>query len=294
MEIITPIKIKFLPSLKRCEPAARDSTAIRAAKFCFRYYFLTIVCGYRKKEKDLPLVFGAAYHKFRDVLEKTDKIQDAVQAALKMWPGDPPVGHKFEFLTRDRLVKSCMVGYNQRKVEMERGNIEVIASEQRLDLLMKDGKTRRGGIADQFLRWNGKPWGRDFKASSKTLAFWKRKLTPSDSLTGYIWCLTKLAAEKVPGLILELLHNSRKEGPKIEQLLATRTPSQLDRWEEEQIFYEGLITKCREEDCWPMEEEQCTYCDMRSVCSQSSESTMISQLEKHFVCKPWDYKETRE
>lgn len=296
METIEPIKTIFMPQFQRFEPAARDSTAIRAFKKCPRYYFFSIVCGFRLVSEDsTPLDFGTCYHRFRQIYtESGGNPQTAMLEALKLWPGDPPVGSKWDFLTKERLVKSCLCAVADIQKHSE---IKVLAAEQTFDLLLSDGKTRRGGIADEFILRYDEPWGRDFKATSRTENYWERQLNPNDQFTGYIWGLSKLSGRKVKGLIVDCMMNSKvkdpkKAGPRIRPFLATRTPGELDRWEEEQIFWEEIITRCRVEDKWPMadDSQNCMYCPFRGVCSKSSLTSAAANLEAHYVQKPHDYK----
>jgi hypothetical protein len=300
MEIVSPPKRTFLKVFERHEPDVLDPTARLAAKKCKRFYFLRIVLGFvirpnGSSSTNYPLSFGSCYHRFREVLTKTESLQDALAAALKHWNKetngvDPVAGSRWEFLTEARLTKSCMVGYAHWKKEKEAGNIQVIQPEQPFDILLKDGKTRMGGRLDEGVRWNGKPWARDFKASSKTLNYWNRRIEPNDQFTCYTLGLSKLTHEQAQGCIVEVLRNTKKEGPEIIPLTTSRTQGQLDSWEEEQIFYNGIISLCREADTWPMEESECAYCDFRQVCTRPSEVSMIAKLEQSYVQRPWNYK----
>ena len=309
METIKHDKVKFLSYLQRDEPAARDSTAMRAAKKCKRYYFLTIVCHRHLKPNEksgigshIPMDFGSAYHKFRDVLEKTNEITTGMVAARKVWhelqPEPPHIESRWAYLHEAKLIESCMIGYAHRNRQKKIGNVEVVSSEQVFDILMKDGKTRSGGLMDQVNRINGQPWPRDFKTTGKTDEYWQRFCSPSDQPTRYIHGLTKLTGEKVPGLVLEVLRNkkpTKKDSdpkPEIIEFLATRTPSQLDRWEDEQIFLEGELDRCRDQDMWPQADDMtmCQWCDKRMLCTQSSELSIMAKLDKYYTHKIWDFK----
>lgn len=299
MEIITPPLQVFMAKLQRYEPASRDSTAVMAAKTCMRLYFYQIVLGFRPDERDTPVYFrwGSAYHKFREVLEKTNgDLQLALTAAANIWKDyQTPAESKWSHLTGPRLLESLQLAYAEWQKEKQLARIEVLAVEQAFEVYMSDGKTRRGGKADQFIRWNGRLWGRDFKTSSKTPKYYEQGIDPNDQFTGYIWGLSKLSGEFVQGLIVDVLFNekdtkSQKKHPEIKQFTTTRTQGQLERWEKEHILLEKKIALSREEDTWEQQEKSCSFCIFRSVCTKGSEAAMMNQLQANFVQKPWDYK----
>lgn len=293
METITPPKQVFMAKFQRFEPASRDSTAIMAAKTCLRLFFYTIVLGFREKEKDKPVYFrfGSAYHKHKEVLYQTGDFKLSIEAASKVWNNyTPNPDDRFAFMTGPRLLESMMKSYEVYQKEKEQNRIEVVAVEQSFEVVMKDETTRRGGKADQFIKWNGKLWGRDWKTSSKTSKFYDQTIDPNDQFTGYIWGLSRLSGQLVQGLIVDVLFNSKTQGPEIKQFTSARTPQQLDRWEDEQIHFEKIISISREADIWPQQEKSCSFCKFRSVCTKSSEAAMMNQLESNFVQKPWDYK----
>jgi len=286
------------------------------AKECFRKYFFRIVLGFTDKDTPPYFTFGSVYHKFREILElkymesptKDDKELDnmilfAIQAALvlakKLKMTDPMVGTKWEFMTKARLVESCMVAGKHWKREKLMGEIEVLAVEQNFNIEVKDENENPtgifiGGKADQILRWRGRLWGRDFKTSSQNQEGWYiRSLDPNDQFTRYTWAEAQLNGEHVEGQLIEVMYNAKstkttKKGPKIYPHMATRTEWQLKRWIKEQIFFSKLLDQCREEDIYPMEEKSCVYCIFHSVCKKGSERAMIAKLQAEFKHEPWD------
>ena len=299
MELILPVKKIFMPQFERYEPLARDHTATIAFKACARLYFYKIVLGFTERLTPPYFKFGQAYHLFREHLEnafiagKSENecfILGLTAAVNHMGKKDPPAGSKWDFLTLPRLIKSCEYAFKQWKKEKAQKKIIVLAVEQPFDVVMKDGKTRRGGKADQFVKWMGKHTGRDWKTSSKTPGWYDRTLDPNDQFTGYIWGLKKLSGQEVNQLIIDVMFNNKTSGPKIQPYLATRTSWQLDKWEEEQILLERQIDVSRAEDIWPMCEHSCAFCEFRSVCKKGTEASQAHQLKSEFKQLPWDYK----
>jgi hypothetical protein len=298
MKTYTDVPVKNFTSLSRHEPIIVDSTSMMTFKTCPRKYFYRIILGYVPKGTAPYFAYGSAYHVFRDVLETTYKsnkdykkcFEAAFLAALTYWQKhgeEPVVGTRWDFLTQGRLVKTCQVAYEHWKKEKEQNKIIVIANEQPFVIAMPDG-TLIAGRFDQIIRWNGKPWGRDFKTSSKMGAYYQRTLEPNDQFTRYTYAQGKLTGEYVQGQVVEVMYNTKSAGPKIEQFTTSRSRDQLETWEEEHEFWVSLLKICRDTDNYPMNEKSCSFCEYHSVCKQPSESSMMYQLDNYYNVKPWD------
>jgi len=244
-------KVEFMPEFERMEPKARDHTSVIAFKDCPRKYFYSIVLGFTDKNPPQFFKFGTAYHKFREVLEKTfmetDDIPTSVSAGMEagiesFGPTDPPVTDKYGFLTRQRLMASMMYVAKLWKKEKKDGKIKVLGVEQPFEIVLADGATTRGGKADQFIKWNGMFYGRDFKTSSGSSGWYDRRIDPNDQFTGYTLGLQKLSNQPVQGLIVDVLFNTKTIAPKVQQFIASRSQWQLRQWEKEQGVVEQSIT----------------------------------------------------
>lgn len=299
MEIITPPKQTFMARFTRYEPASQDSTSVMAYKKCERFYFLTIVLGFRSKDKPVYFRFGSAVHKFDEVLENTKDLKTALEAAAALFKkegGDPSVeDKKYGHLTGARLLETCMLIYADWQKEKAQGRVEVLAVEQAFEVFLSDGVTRRGGKADKFIRWNGKLWGKDRKTTTRGLMYYEQSVDPNDQFTGYILGLSKLSGEYVQGLVIDVVSNEKntkaaQKHPELRQFTVQKTPQALERWEKDQINIAKKLQSDRENDEWPMRETGCYRCIMRSVCTKGSEQAMMNQLTTHFIQKPWDYK----
>jgi hypothetical protein len=308
-KVIAVSKQVFMPKYERHEPAARDSTAIKAAKECYRKYFFSIVLGFRVPKGGQPIYFpfGSCYHLFREVLEKEYKkyndpskcdecLEPAWLAAKAEWPGNPtPGSNKWDYLTEDYLLASCITSFNWWKREKIAGQIEVLATEQSFEVVLPNGKSS-GGRADQIVRWNGRPWGRDFKTTGTTPEWYeKSQLDPVDQFFRYTHGESGLLGERMEGQIVEVLFHKKatksdKGKPKIKSFVVSYTPSQIDRWEAEQVVIERQLDICREEDVWPACETFCGRCPYHSVCKAGTERGMMAKLEQNWVQRHWDYK----
>lgn len=320
MEIYENVPIKHFKRFQRFEPVVQDHSAIIQAKKCFRAYFFRIVLGFVPKVTPQYFGFGSCYHKFREVLEKgyqaadpllrdTDKelqmglFAAAIDATRVLWKHkkmqDPQPDDKWSFLTFARLMESCAVAFKHWQQEKSQGRIKVLATEQNFVIPLPDG-TRVAGKADQMVMWNGKPWGRDFKTSSKEQdnQYYKRTLDPNDQFTRYTWAESILSGDdqltgQVQGQLVEVLYNAKstkkeQKGPSIHVHMATRSPTQLQSWVEQQVFYNKILKLMRDEDMYPMEEASCSFCIFHSVCIKASENAMAAKLEAEFKIEPWD------
>ncbi len=292
METIPHPNKQFMKKYDRHEPLIKDHTAIIAAKTCFRKFFYQIVIGKIPKDDAIYFSWGSAYHKFREVLELTKDPTHAIAEGLKVWfskqGADPPVGHKFEFMTRARLLKSFIVATKHWELEKKQKRIEVVAVEQTFNIQLPDG-TFNGGRADQIIRIQGQLWGRDFKTTSKEGKFYQRTLEPNDQFTRYTYSEGQLAGERIHGQIVEVLYNSAKSGPEITPYITARSEYQINQWEKEAIFFNKMLDLCREEDIWPMEEVGCPFCPYHSVCKMPSEAGMMAKLDAEYITRPWDH-----
>ena len=297
-----------MPQFTRYESVVNDPSGRNEARKCLKKYFFTRVLGFRAPGNNIAMYFGTCYHKFREVIEREymenkelaadDLFDHCLRIGMiiveKMWKGDPPLDTKFDFLTKTRLQKSCMLAWTRWKEEKRKGQVEVIAPEQAFDLFFKDGKTRSGGKIDQVIRMISKPWIKDFKASSKNEVWYQRLTNPSDQFSAYIWAGGKLIGEDIYGLKVEVLHNTKKEGPSIYELTTTRTTSQLERWENDQILLEEIISLCREKDVWPENSQQCPWCEFHMVCQMPTMASQAAKLQSGFRQEPWDFKKVED
>ncbi len=313
METIDHPKVEFMAELERAEPAARDSTSRTHFKKCPRMYFYRIVLGYSEKETKPYFKFGAAYHKFMEILELSwydpitgegDKDEDnpahihkALEAAVKLYgKDDPPTGTQWDHLNLARMAQCCAYAAKKWKREKKGGKLKVIGVEQPFEVFLKDGVTRLGGKADVFLLWTGTHAGKDFKTTGMTAEKFQRGINPNDQFNGYLLGLSLLSGNHVGTLLVDTLFIKKptkqkpSPDPEIEIYAVSKTEKELKRFEDETIWWEGLINESREKDFWPMNETHCWNCIYRAVCSKGTENAQMNQLRTRYKREPWDYK----
>lgn len=300
--------LSLFKGLPRVEPEVFDSTAVMKYKECPRKYFFRLVLGYDSKTTQPYFAWGTAYHKFREELEIQFRklfgdeqpageykgieqcFPEAYKRGMAHWAAagvEPAIGTKFDFMTTERLETSFKIAFQHWKKEKNAKRHIVLETEQSFIIALPDG-TPIAGRADQIIRYNGKVWGRDFKTTSKTGPFYERTLHPNDQFTRYTYAESQLCGERVQGQIVEVLYNSKREGPKILTFTTSRNDWDINNWLRDHKFWMDMIHKSREEDHYPANEKSCAFCEYHSVCTQPGESSMKHQLQSYFKFSPWD------
>lgn len=308
MEVIEHTNKRFMTSFTRVEPLLIDSTSLTTYLTCPRKYFYRIVLGFISKGSVPPyFAFGSAYHKFREILDNSmnDTVDgkprseseafilalQAAKAYAAKYLKEAEVGTKWDFLTAGRLALSC-----EKAFEVwleERKKFKVIAAEQIVTVSLPHGTGIMGKI-DRLISWNGRVWVWDYKTTSKLGPYYERSLEPNDQFARYIWMTQQLSGQAIAGLMVDVLYNSKKEGPKFQLFPTARNKTQLDNWVREHKYWEEQIENNRKEDFWPMNPKSCAFCEYHSVCKQGTESGQMSQLKSYYKVKQWDPNHTED
>lgn len=299
-------------NLPHNEPRLMDSTAVTTFMVCPRKYFYRMILGYDNPVRQPYFAFGSAYHLFRHVIEVEylkepditklgNHVIKGIEAASaycdkNLIHTDTNPKYKWGWMTKDRLIKSCIAGANWWKAEKQKGAIKVLAMEQPFQIELSNGRII-AGRADQVVNFNGKVWGRDFKTSSSQGNYYINSLNPNHQFSLYTYAENKLAGWddndindrlKVEGQLIEVLYNNKTQGPKIEVYLAQRTRNELLTWLKEEQYWHSMIEGCKESDTWPMNPKSCTFCEYRKVCELSNETQQMTYLKNNYKFKPWD------
>jgi len=303
----------MMDNFPRFEPEIMDSTAVMTFKTCPRKYLYSMVFGFKPFHTPPYFAFGSAYHLFRELIEKDfmvsnnafdiNSLTKAISAVSDYC--DKHLVHtgaypKFEFMTKDRAIKSAMKGYEFWQAEKKAGTIKVLAVEQPFRILIPSKVVPNGiiiaGRADQVIEAHRRIWGRDFKTTSQTGPFYVNSLEPNDQFTRYTYAESILQfgeikdspRERVQGQYIEVLINSKTIGPEIKVYPTSRTKEQLETWLEEHDIWMEYLMISREKDNWPMNEKSCNFCEYRRVCTLPTESMQMTELKKNFRVEPWN------
>jgi hypothetical protein len=234
----------------------------------------------------------------------------AIKCAQELWDKtqkrDPIIGDKWDFMTRSRLFDTCIYAGKAWLAEKAAGRIEVLASEQPINVVLnrEDGKLIHiGGRADQIVRVAGQLWGRDFKTTSKSLDWYDKKNDPNEQFTRYTFMEGELNGERLQGQLIEVMFNAKggkterskaPTGPELKTFTTSLTSFQLDRWRSELEYWDRMMEWSRENDAYPMSYATCEWCKFRELCKSPNEKTIELKLKTMFSFRLWNHQDPGE
>lgn len=288
---------KFFPNMVRYELSSLDSTATKEWKTCNRKFFYRMVLGRTSPVGmwDSVFAWGTSIHKYLEVLYSTGDLQAAIVAGRKLFKGS--THPKFEFQNLERWMVTIAKLYKFYEAELALGKIKVLSIEQPWMLQFPDHKAV-GGRYDQLIEWDGRIWVRDWKTTSKQLNWFGSNLKPNDQGIRYLWGTSALQfgvdADGIPnkmidGIMFTAIYNTKTVGPEIQPFPITWSKEQVRIWVKEQMHIHKQMKMSYDEDIWPMEEANCTFCDYKKVCELPSESAMENMLKLNYLLSPWDH-----
>lgn len=284
--------------------AVLDTSVLQTHQRCPRKAYYQYWLNRSPSGKNYPIGFGLAYHAYREWMERAwiDSGQDlakdgpvchsyGVRRAMEVYPDDPPLGHKKEFLTRQRLRDSLEQAYTLWQTEKRQGIFKVLEVEQGFQLAFPNGRLF-GGRMDQILEWNGQLWVRDFKTTSRMGATYAKQFDPNDQMTCYTWGASVLSGRKVQGVIIQVIYNTKTKGPEHHQFITTRSPAHIEEWQQN-VEREGrLVDEHTAEEYFPMRTTGCSDfngCFYRDCCGLSSWKQRDAWLRTHTIESHWDF-----
>lgn len=288
--------------------AALDNSILTTVGRCPRLAFYNYRLNRAATKKSYPILFGVAYHKFREVLEllyekviienKQDlndpEVQQsiftlALSTATKDWE-DPPLEDKKSYLDLGRLTKTCTEAFDIWLREKQNGYFKVIMTETAFDLPLPSGRRFTGRI-DQIFEWNGRLYLRDYKTTSRMGKNYALKFEPSHQFTGYIWAAEQLAGREIEGARIEVVYNTKTAGPEFHSFLTTRSRGHIEAWLEWVEFEWENWARFSETETWPMRTNACDDfggCYFRDCCKLSSWAMIEDWLENNTTISNWD------
>jgi hypothetical protein len=283
--------------------------------------------------KNWPIQFGLAYHKYRETIENesarvgelTDETHGLAIAHAMEGFEEPPAEHRHSFLTSTRLGVSCEHAYRRIQRERKAGQILVTQSEDSFDLTLpfwichecgmggwgsqwkklcpqcgaeNIHQASHGGRVDQHIAWGGDQYVRDFKTTSRMGPRYWDKYSPNGQLSGYVWSGHQLSGRRFGGALVEVLYNTKTEGPIIKQRLITRTAGAIEQWQAS-MFWEHrfirMMFAAREEMgylAFPQRTNHCgqySGCAFRDACQEDSGKDIDKWLENYTIYSHWDF-----
>lgn len=292
------IPIKKFAGLKRYEPVAIDSSAMKEFQRCPRAYFFRTVLGFVAPDEKIYFAWGKAIHKFYEMaeihLKQTNNIQLslalAIQNAVTEWGSTKdalPDSKKYKHMTKQNLSTVLLFIAEKWRIEKESGNLHVTQTEAPFVVQLSNGVWISGRI-DQVINWSGRYWIRDFKSTTKKWSYYKYEIAPADQFARYTAAFRLLSGLPISGAVVDVICSSPETKTTLERETVTYTTAELDDWEKSQLHWDAALKKCREEDHYPMCERSCNRCDYREICTTRGESSQLYVLKSKFKLDVWD------
>lgn len=286
---------------------ALDTSVLQTHQRCPRKALYQYLLNRTPSGKNWPIGFGLAYHKFREVLEKSYMIECvekgtplgkagphlyalALTEATKDYE-DPPIGDSKEYLTKGRLELTCEQAFHNWLEEKRAGLFKVLEAEQAFMLELPNGELF-GGRFDQILEWRGKLWVKDFKTTSRMGKDYARMFDPNDQMTAYTWAASQLSGRPVQGVIIEVVYNTKTKGPEHHVFLSARTPFQIEEWQNDVMREIKEFRAHTTEKHWPKRTSACNDfggCYYRECCAKSSWRMRDEWLRAKTIESSWDF-----
>lgn len=278
-----------------------DNSVIETHARCPRKAFYNYFLNRGHTGVSYPLLFGTAYHKYREVMLSNLIANDyewdnafalaGYEAALEIYHEDPPLEHKRAWQTQQRLAATMDLGTQHFLTELRLGARKTLMAEQPFTLSLPSGRLF-GGRMDELLEWNGKLWIRDYKTTSRMGSTYGEAFDPNNQITGYVWAARQLSGRPVSGVIVQTVYNTKNNGPEIHEHLVTRSQGIIDQWVETIEAELDEIERHLESDTWPMRTLACTDfggCMFREACQQDHWTAIEQWLQNHTIESVWDY-----
>lgn len=300
---------KYLPSLPRREPLIKDHSAVKEFMTCKRKYFYRMVLGRVAKKSNLDSIFawGAAIHKFAEIYSYTWDFKAATAEAIKLYKTPNPDFPKWSHLDLVRFTRTIDLVSKLLDEERSKGFVKTLAVEQPVNFEFPDGMSG-GGRFDAIIRMGSNTWIRDWKTTTKRIDYFRSSLDPNDQATRYIYALSLAQgwsssspkdSTKAAGVEFVIIQNLKPtktapNHPKVEKVQISRSNQQLVQFEKEQLFIHKMMDTCRNEDMWPMEPTNCSFCDYQRVCRTGSDGSKEAILKAEYLFQPWDHQKVSQ
>jgi hypothetical protein len=297
----------MMSKLELVKRDAYDNSILTTSQRCprkalYQYFYNRAADG-----RNVPIGFGLAYHKFREVLELNylkvcvgdgRDLQEVAPSLFKLalyealdGYENPPEAHNKAYLSRGRLELTCEQAFVEWMAEKRKNIFVVLEAEQAFQLPLPSGDLF-GGRFDQILEWNGKLWIRDFKTTSRMGRDYHRMFDPNDQMTAYTWAASQLSGRPVQGVIIEVVYNTKTQGPKHHSIVSARTQAHIDEWLRNVQIAINDLNSYVESGYFPMRTTGCNDyggCYFRDCCAMSSEVMRTAWLETKTIESHWDF-----
>lgn len=297
-----------------------DSTSIKAAEKCLRYYFYKHIEGWQPRRKSVHLLFGgwyaAALESYHNYVAKGMDSEEAVlevvaEAMQETWlyeldeNGDPipgtggPWTSDHNTKTRENLIRT-IVWYLDQFGADDTCNTVILSSgeaavEHSFQLDADNGIVLSGHI-DRLVEYGGKVYVQDQKTTGTTItARFFDGFNPDTQMSLYTFAGKALFGNPVSGVMIDGAQIA-VGFTRFERGFSFRDEGSLNEWYDEAMWHIEKAQHATRERFFPKNPASCgNYggCEFRHVCSRSP-SVREQFLKADFERQPrWDPLESR-
>lgn len=289
---------------------AWDSTSIKAAMKCPRYYALSILWGYRPTAKSVHLEFGGLYasalEQFYNLRAQGLSIDDATLEVVKTlfhatWDSETntPTNWGDSKKTRYTLIRSVVWYIDEFGDESEsnitthhfsdgRPAVEVSFRFQMTDQIMLCGHL------DRVVNYDGKKWVMDQKTTGTTIGpYFFESFNPDTQFTLYALAGKVVLDSPIRGVIVDAAQIA-VGFTEFQRGFQFRTEDHINDWwhgtEHTIAVTQHLSRTAKTPDDFPMNTESCNNygrCDFKEVCA-SNPRVRPNILKGGFMRRTWD------
>jgi hypothetical protein len=290
---------------------AWDSTSLKAFKKCPRYYYYSILCGYRPLEQSPHLTFGIAYHSALEALdhikvkrEATDEdLYEIVRATLLSvgkrgedgaWvPWES--GHEKKNL--ESLVRTVIFYFEQfrndavENVTLANGRAAVeLSFRYNLPTSVQGVQAQYSGHLDKLCTFGGQTYFLDRKTTGSYLnERYFKQFSPDVQMTGYTFAGQIALGDRVVGGIVDAAQIG-VGFTRFARDFITRTEEQLEEWLTDTCLSIRQAEMFAQEGYWPLNETACANyggCQFQEICGRSP-TVRPNLIATRFVVERWD------
>lgn len=279
-----------------------DSTSLGALKTCPRYYYYTIVKGYRKEKTPPPLAFGILFHigqeQFQKNLAAGFPHDESIRNVIKFLA---PRLEELEYPVPDTsrtpltLIRALVWHFDKFKdSELKTvfiGGAPAVELSFKLPFLTINGvQTYLSGHLDWLVSFQDDLWFVDFKTTKYELDNnFFNQFSPSNQIDIYTLATKVVLAQEAKGGIIDGIQLSPNFN-RFRRHMEIRSPEQVDEFVEDTLFWINQAFTFSENKTWPKNETSCSNyggCVFRGICSKTP-GIRDHFLKTEFIQKIWD------
>lgn len=297
---------------------AVDSTSLGAFKRCPRYYYYSIICGWRPREENVHFTFGLGIHAARERYdhlrasgaEHDEALRDVVKDLLvETWDSElkRPKFTGDSYKNRHTLLRTVIWYLDAAGREDALQTVLLANGKPAVELSFRFDSGYVAGTGEPFLlcghidrlvTLNDVPYVSDIKTTKSELSdFWFKQFTPSNQFSIYLNAGQIVWKVPVQGLIVDGVRVLVGSSEFKRRLIRRDAPS-LEEWLQDTGLWLRRMEECAEEGSWPMNETSCGHyasyadggrggCEFRETCSRSPKQRE-TWLVKDFAQRVWD------